>query len=39
MACGVPVIRTRTGGIPDVVEGGVSGILCEVGRYACIARY
>lgn len=38
MACGVPVICTRTGGIPEVVEDGVSGILCEVGDYACMAR-
>jgi glycosyltransferase involved in cell wall biosynthesis len=26
-ACGVPVIATRIGGIPEVVEDGVSGIL------------
>ena len=31
MACGVPVLATRTGGIPEVVEDGVTGILCEVG--------
>lgn len=38
MACGVPVICTKTGGIPEVVENGVSGLLCEVGDYACMAR-
>jgi L-malate glycosyltransferase len=31
MACGVPVIATRTGGIPEVVEDGVSGYLAAVG--------
>jgi len=38
MACGVPVICTKTGGIPEVVENDVSGILCDVGDYACMAR-
>jgi N-acetyl-alpha-D-glucosaminyl L-malate synthase BshA len=38
MACGVPVICTRAGGIPEVVEHGVSGILCDVGDYPCMAR-
>jgi N-acetyl-alpha-D-glucosaminyl L-malate synthase BshA len=37
MACGVPVVGTRTGGIPEVVEDGVSGLLCEVGDYPCMA--
>ncbi len=31
MASGVPVVATRTGGIPEVVEDGVSGILEDVG--------
>ncbi len=31
MACGVPVIGTNTGGIPEVIEEGISGYLCEVG--------
>ncbi|WP_026694847.1 N-acetyl-alpha-D-glucosaminyl L-malate synthase BshA [Peribacillus kribbensis] len=33
MACGVPAIGTRIGGIPEVIEDGVNGYLCEVGDY------
>ena len=28
MAAGVPVIASRTGGVPEVVEDGVTGFLC-----------
>jgi N-acetyl-alpha-D-glucosaminyl L-malate synthase BshA len=38
MACGVPIVSTRAGGIPEVVEHGVSGLLCEVGDWPCMAR-
>jgi glycosyltransferase involved in cell wall biosynthesis len=31
MACEVPVIATRVGGIPDVVRDGVDGFLYDVG--------
>ena len=31
MACGAPVIATRAGGLPEVVEEGVTGRLLEVG--------
>jgi N-acetyl-alpha-D-glucosaminyl L-malate synthase BshA len=38
MSCGVPVVATRVGGLPEVVEDGSSGFLCEVGDYRCMGR-
>ncbi|MFD1738525.1 N-acetyl-alpha-D-glucosaminyl L-malate synthase BshA [Bacillus salitolerans] len=32
MACGVPCIGTRVGGIPEVIVDGETGFLCEVGN-------
>ncbi|MGH7447147.1 MAG: glycosyltransferase, partial [Longimicrobiales bacterium] len=37
MACGVPVIATCTGGLPEVVDDGVSGYLTPVGDVAAMA--
>ena len=31
MACGVPAIATRVGGVPELIDNGNNGILCEVG--------
>jgi L-malate glycosyltransferase len=31
LACGVPVIGSRTGGLPEVVRDGETGALCPVG--------
>ncbi|GAB6935591.1 N-acetyl-alpha-D-glucosaminyl L-malate synthase BshA [Calditerricola yamamurae] len=37
MACGVPVIATRTGGIPEVVVDGECGLLSPIGDVAKMA--
>ena len=31
MACGVPVVATEAGGLPEVIRHGVSGMLAPVG--------
>ncbi len=31
MACEIPVVGSRSGGMPEVVEDGVNGFLCDVG--------
>lgn len=38
MACGVPVISSNAGGLPEVIEDNVSGLLIEVGDYHGIAK-
>ena len=38
MACEVPVIATRVGGVPEVVEEGGSGFLFEIGDVDGMAR-
>src|SRR5512146_147521 len=39
MACEVVPIATRVGGVPEVVEHGVSGFLADVGDVATMAGY
>lgn len=38
LAAGVPVIASNTGGIPELVEDGVSGFLCKVGDVKSMAK-
>ena len=38
MACGLPVVATRVGGNPEIVEDGVSGLLCAAGDANELAR-
>jgi N-acetyl-alpha-D-glucosaminyl L-malate synthase BshA len=38
MACGVPVVATRTGGVPEVVDDGESGYLAAVGDVEAMAE-
>ncbi|WP_110112371.1 N-acetyl-alpha-D-glucosaminyl L-malate synthase BshA [Bacillus sp. CGMCC 1.16541] len=37
MACGVPCIGTNVGGIPEVIEDGETGFICELGDVESIA--
>ena len=37
MACGVPPIASRVGGLPEVVEDGVSGLLGDIGDEEALA--
>jgi N-acetyl-alpha-D-glucosaminyl L-malate synthase BshA len=38
MACGSPVVATRAGGLPEVIEDGVCGILEPVGSVEAMGR-
>jgi L-malate glycosyltransferase len=39
MACGVPVVASNIGGIPEVVEHGESGFVAELGDTKRMAKY
>ncbi len=38
MACGTPVAASHSGGLPEVIEPGVTGLLCPVGNPRATAR-
>jgi glycosyltransferase involved in cell wall biosynthesis len=37
MCCGLPVVATRAGGIPELIRDGVDGVLVPVGDAAAVA--
>lgn len=37
MAAGIPIVSTNAGGIPEIVEDGRNGILCDVGDAPCLS--
>lgn len=39
LALGVPVLASRVGALPELIEEAVSGILCDAGDYAAFAEY
>jgi N-acetyl-alpha-D-glucosaminyl L-malate synthase BshA len=39
MACGVPVVASRVGGVPEVVTDGETGLLAEVGDVGAMAAH
>src|SRR5262249_7922730 len=38
IASGIPVIAARTGGIPEIIEDGVNGLLVTVGMEGALSR-
>ncbi|MCK9906881.1 glycosyltransferase, partial [Frankia sp. Cpl3] len=38
MACGVPVVATYAGGLPEVVVDGECGFLCSIGDVETLAQ-
>ena len=39
MACGVPVVGTNIGGIPEVIEHGKTGFVCQVGDIDSVVHH
>ena len=39
LSCGTPVIATAVGGIPELIEDGVTGYLVPSGDYEAMAKY
>jgi glycosyltransferase involved in cell wall biosynthesis len=39
MSCGVPVVCTNIGGLPELVTHGFNGFLCDVGAIEAMASH
>jgi glycosyltransferase involved in cell wall biosynthesis len=39
MACGVPVVASNTGGIPELVQHGKTGFVAPIGEISTMARH
>jgi len=39
LALGVPVLASRVGALPEIIEDAVSGLLCDAGDYASFAEH
>lgn len=38
LACKIPIIATKAGGIPEVVQHEKTGLLCPIGDSQCLAQ-
>ncbi len=39
MACALPIIATKVGGVPDLVQDGRTGLLCAAKDVQCLAKH
>lgn len=39
MSCGVPVVATKVGGMPEMIKSNVNGFLAEIGDIDLMAKY
>lgn len=39
MACGVPVISSNAGGLPEINKNGITGYTCDIGDVECMGQH